>query len=237
MSSIYCPSIDVSGACILAGASNLECDFLLDCTMTFENSALLTESPAQYEIHATLLIEETIASDDRLVLKTLGTPEGSGGDPTVTIYMEGATATRLEVRSTPSALDERYVRKDGGNAEFADRYGFVDRGNRAAYDWTVGDFITDLVFRDLDCSGIVPAGAKAILFKVSVMDDVVSSLFQIKNKDHANAHNSSAIWTQIANVQIQKEWVCSCDANRFVQYRGTISTFLNIDLLVKGWFF
>ncbi len=81
--------------------------------MTFEDSALLTTSSAQYEIHATFAAEETIASDDRLVLKTYGTPEGAGADPTVTIAMEGTTATRLEVRSDPSALDERYLRLDG----------------------------------------------------------------------------------------------------------------------------
>ena len=83
--------------------------------MTFEDSALLTTSSAQYEIHGTSVTEETIASDDRFVLKTLATPNGAGGDPTVTIAMEGTTASRLEVRSDPSALDERYLRLDGVN--------------------------------------------------------------------------------------------------------------------------
>ncbi len=83
--------------------------------ITLEDSAQLTTSSAQYEVHGTLAAEEMIASDDRLVLKTYGTPEGAGANPTVTIAMEGTTASRLEVQSDPSALDERYLRLDGAN--------------------------------------------------------------------------------------------------------------------------
>ena len=258
--------------------------------MTFENSALLTTSPAQYEIHATLLVEETIASDDRLVLKTLGTPEGAGADPTVTIYMEGATATRLEVRSTPTALDERYLRLDSANPMTADLQmdgnniddigvlflkeqaaadgdvagsgqiwvktatpnelwftddagsdfqigrGFVDRGDPAAADWTQATLTLDGGWHELDLSGIVPVGAKAVLIRAWLKDNLTGQEMFLSYPAIPNGWNLSVLTTRVANIFTNQDSIVAMDGDRKIQYLITAGTD-TVLLIVGGWWF
>lgn len=80
---------------------------------TTENSPLLAGSNTEYNLHFTIDDDETLLSDDRLVVKFYGTPSGVGTDPTATLYLEGNNASRVEVRTTSDALDGRYAVKSG----------------------------------------------------------------------------------------------------------------------------
>lgn len=113
----------------------------------------------------------------------------------------------------------------------------VDRGDAAGSDWTVGDFTTDGTWRDLDCSSIVPAGAKFIHFRMVLRDDAVGSGFRLRKKGNSNAVNVFMQYTQVANVYITINEKVPCDSSRFVQYMGDNLTFDTINLTVIGWEF
>ena len=82
--------------------------------ITSEESAVLTNTNTHYAIHGSLTTDQTILSDDRLVFKVYGNQDtGAGGDATATIYMEGTTATRIDVQTHFLAFDDRYVQVAG----------------------------------------------------------------------------------------------------------------------------
>ncbi len=82
--------------------------------ITSEESILLTNTNTHYEIHGSLTTDQTILSDDRLVFKVYGNQDtGAGGDATATLYMEGTTATRIDVLTHFLAFDDRYVQVTG----------------------------------------------------------------------------------------------------------------------------
>lgn len=80
---------------------------------TSEDSPELTGSNAGYDLHFSLAQEEALLTTDRLVVKFYGTKVGGATDPTATLYLEGDNASRVEVRTTASALDGRYAVKQG----------------------------------------------------------------------------------------------------------------------------
>jgi hypothetical protein len=80
---------------------------------TTENSEILTGSSLGYSLHFTLSPDEILLITDRIVVKAYGTPSGVGTDPTVTLYLEGTNASRVTVRTTSDALDNRYLVKSG----------------------------------------------------------------------------------------------------------------------------
>lgn len=111
----------------------------------------------------------------------------------------------------------------------------VDRGDPSAFDWSLLDLTIDGNWHDLDCSGIVPEGAKFIWFRLYLIDDVTGSWFQMRKKGNSNVYNTLTVLTQAANIPIEAQGFVACDENRMVQYRATNTTFTMIYLLVRGW--
>lgn len=130
--------------------------------------------------------------------------------------------------------------QDGGGDEIDcvglnGRVNYVDRGDPAAYDWTKTDLITDGTWRDLDCSAIVPASAKAIHFLVFIYDDAANTLFQMREKGNQNVLNKDVLVVQVSNVSNGASFFVTCDQNRVVQYNASNQTWTTISILVRGW--
>lgn len=114
---------------------------------------------------------------------------------------------------------------------------FVPRNSdAAAFDYTVGAFTTDGTYRDKDLSAIVPAGAIAVLLRVQIQDDAVASTFGFRRNGNANGYDGAYLYTQVANVLIEREMTVPCDANRVVEYWGSNLAFSSINVLVMGWY-
>jgi hypothetical protein len=113
----------------------------------------------------------------------------------------------------------------------------VDRGDPAAWDKQVGDFVTDGTWNDLDLSSVVPAdGAeRLVLLHVELEDDAAGSAFSVREKGNANALNVTSVATQVANVLTTADLWVLADASRVVQYMGSNVAFTKIDVCVRGW--
>lgn len=126
--------------------------------ITSEESNVLTNSSTAYEIHGILATDQTILSDDRLVLKIYGNQDSAeGADATATFYMEGTTGTRITTQLHFSAFDNRYLFLDGSNANTPLNIGsqnFTTTGNA-----TANEFIG---------KGIAPIGVGFPYFKSAV---------------------------------------------------------------------
>lgn len=156
---------------------------------------------------------------------------GAGGGQLLAALTAGES-DQLELigTTTISAAQWGYL----GGASGIDHY--VDRGDPAAYDFTLGSFTTDGTWRDLDLSAIVPAGATTVHVKVIIQDDAAASNFELRKNGNSNTFNTSGMATQVANTQMTAEFTVSCDVDRIIEYRATNLTWVGgIYFVVRGW--
>ncbi len=115
--------------------------------------------------------------------------------------------------------------------------GFVDRGDSSAVDWTQATLTTDGNWYDLDLSSIVPVHAKSVLMYVRVKDGSINQSIQFRKNGNSNSINRSVVMTQTVDQGIPVDVVCPIDTDRKIEYKTTNTTFTNIDIVVKGWWF
>jgi len=140
---------------------------------------------------------------------------------------------------SPSA--HKASHQDGGSDEIdaaglSGRINYVDRGDPAGWDFRVGDFTTDQVWRDLDLSGIVPAGARAVNCSLSIQDNLTAKSVILRKNGNTSAYNTLTARTQVSNIINDQVGVVACDQNRKVEYWASLTTWTSIDLIVLGWF-
>ena len=132
--------------------------------------------------------------------------------------------------------------------KYHDDHVFVDAGDSSNFDFTLAGtgtlqplatnpLTTDMTWRDLDLSALVPAGAKAVMISAVIQDGLVNQRLHFRNKDNANVYNSSRTRTQAANVINDVTLLCGIDSDRVMQFRAenTVWTALNINIM--GWIF
>lgn len=113
---------------------------------------------------------------------------------------------------------------------------YVNRGDVADYDWTLGDFTTDGTMRDLDLSAIIPAGTILVTLALSAKDNAGNKYLQFRTNGYANLRNMEARTTPGANIQHSSTLYLAPDANGVIEYRIQSATWTTINLLVLGWF-
>ena len=80
-----------------------------------------TTTETEYEAHAQLLEDFSLNESDRIVMKLFANLSGSGGNPTLTTYIQGDTLARAEFGAlgvnflTTQTAEKTYYRLDGGN--------------------------------------------------------------------------------------------------------------------------
>lgn len=112
---------------------------------------------------------------------------------------------------------------------------YIDRGDPASWDFDEGDLTLDNTWRDLDLSGIVPAGAVAVNLHVSLKDDAVSSILYLRRKGVTLPYSGIKLWTIVANVLFGGDFVCACDASRKIQYIGDPADMTTVRIQINGW--
>lgn len=112
---------------------------------------------------------------------------------------------------------------------------YVDRGDPASLDWDKNDLTLDGSYIDLDCSGIVPPGAKFIAFRVYLINTANSQGFILKKNGNSNGYNIRSFYTTAANSPYEGFAIIPCDDGRVVEYLGQASTWTNCDIVIMGW--
>lgn len=113
---------------------------------------------------------------------------------------------------------------------------YVDRGDPATVDFSVGDFITDESWHDLDLSAIVPAGAPTVFMALEVEDGQAENYIKFRKKGNTNSENVQEIRTQVAGIRNTMTGLVSLDTDRKLEYMTTATTWTRINLTVRGWF-
>lgn len=130
--------------------------------------------------------------------------------------------------------------QDAVNKEYCDDnsggMNYVDRGDPSEFDFTLGDFITDGNWHELDLSSIVPEGTKAVHFRITIQSVNIANYFVFRKKGNINERNKLAVRTQVATVPSDGDGIVSCSVDRKIEYKSTNTTFQALILNVSGWF-
>lgn len=126
----------------------------------------------------------------------------------------------------------------GSYATVKDRLDYMqpaynDRGDPAARDFTA--FTTDGNWYDLDLSSIVPVGTKAVNCICVIGDNLVNQIFTFRKKGNSNDIAVATCRTQIANQNIDFNFVVACDTDRVIQYRASNTAWTTNLLTIIGW--
>lgn len=153
------------------------------------------------------------------------------------LYAARYNELKKELRA---ALIELGTLPKGGYADVKTRLddlagGFTDRGDPGVKDFGIGDFTTNDAWHDLDLSGIVPAGAKAVALSVLIKDNAINSTFLLRKNGNTGGVNVSKMRTQVANLFHDGDCIVALDSNRIIEYYATSTVWTGIDITVKGW--
>ncbi len=222
--------------------------------VTSEVSPELTDTQVIYNIHGALGADVEIAADARLILDVYANVGAGSQDSVITLYMEGTAdsywntkvdggiwqthSDKLDDLATTSATGAELTElTDGSETTLHEHLAYVDRGDPAAADWVIGALTADGTYRDLDCSGVVPAGAIGIDFYVFIMDDVVSRQLTLRKKGNTNEFNTLVVLNQAAGVYGFGNGTVPCNAGRVVEYKLTNAVITDVGIVITGWHF
>jgi len=110
----------------------------------------------------------------------------------------------------------------------------VDRGDPGSADFTVGDFTCDAAWHDLDLSGIVPAGAMAVLINVVTDTSDANQQILFRKKGKTGWRSAQKVYCLSYYLKDSKDCLVFCDADRKIQYLSNLNWTL-LDFTVCGW--
>ncbi len=168
---------------------------------TTEASSIILSADTPFSIHVSIP-EQTILIDDRIVVKLFGNQEGSGTDPTISVYVEGDKLTRLRV---PVSI---------GDIGAATPVVWRDP---AAFDFDKGDLIDNTNWNDLDLSGIIGAGYENVIINARLKDNAANSRFSVRNNGNINAIGRSRAYILVANQTQEQLFFAGLDSGRIVE--------------------
>lgn len=111
---------------------------------------------------------------------------------------------------------------------------YIDRGDPAAQDFSIADFILGDGWHELDLSVIVPAGAKAVLLRQSFSTSTAQEAAMLRTAGNVNMFNTSFHLTQMASDVIGDDVTVALSDDRKIEYRLSVNT-TSFYLTVRGW--
>lgn len=115
--------------------------------------------------------------------------------------------------------------------------GFVDRGDPAVYDYAKEDLTIDGAWHDLNLSGIVPVGAKAVFILGHLQGNDIDWHIMFRKKGNVNEVNHGGMETIRANVERHRSSIVALDADRKIQYKVDNENWDTLDLAVRAWWY
>lgn len=130
--------------------------------------------------------------------------------------------------------------QDGGGDEIdcaglVGRVNYVDRGDPGVIDYDINDFTIDGGYHDLDCSAVVPEGAKAIHIVAFLQATTVGQSLRLRKNGNIYPRNVAFCFTQVANKNISMDVFVACDDDQIIEYALAIATWNSLSMTIRGW--
>ena len=114
---------------------------------------------------------------------------------------------------------------------------FVDRGDPATVDFGLGDFTADDTWHELDLSGIVDEGTKAIAFCITCRNTNPQRRAMFKKKGNVNVGSLSILYSQNANIYFGINCTCPLSTDGKIEYNLNAGGWNCFDFRTLGWWF
>jgi hypothetical protein len=112
---------------------------------------------------------------------------------------------------------------------------YVDRGDVAAYDFTLSSFTIDSGWHDLDLSAICPTGTTLVLLRVWVKCNDAWKQVKFRTKGNANEINITVLKTLFGiDYWFYDVWVAPNTAG-IIQYWFETADYDSLGVFVRGW--
>lgn len=102
-------------------------------------------------------------------------------------------------------------------------------------DYTIGDFIKDFTWYELDLSGIIPEHAKAAHVHAKVRSNAIGDVLYLRQTGSGLSIATCTARPQVANVYIAMHAVVALDTNRKIDYRINNGAIIGGNMTIKGW--
>ena len=113
---------------------------------------------------------------------------------------------------------------------------YITRGDPDAWDYNIGDFRIEQTWRELNLSGLVPAGAKAVHVRVGLKNNIINETFSLKKFGQTNSYVGVTGRPLIGTLLYEYDWIVAISEDRKLEYRITDNgTWTQINFCVKGW--
>lgn len=113
---------------------------------------------------------------------------------------------------------------------------YIDRGDVAAVDFPVTDFVTDGNWHDLDLSAKIGKGVKLVRFYFFAFSEMGIVILELKQGGNANDFNIDALQAPEQGVPLRGSVTASTNAAGIVQYKLPDITYIYLFANIQGYF-
>jgi hypothetical protein len=113
---------------------------------------------------------------------------------------------------------------------------FINRGDPNTWDATQETLTVDDDWHEWDLSSIVPAGAVAVLIRITICCPNQNAAVQFRKKGNVNLLNVAQILQQVEDVYYNTDVICPVDTGRKLEYYISSVVWSAITVCIKGWF-
>lgn len=112
---------------------------------------------------------------------------------------------------------------------------YIDRGTFLPNDFTQADLIQDGTWRELDFSGIVPAGATCMNLHFSALDAAVGRILYTRPAGDTTSIGTCTFRNQVANVAVGGFIPMGISTDRKIEYKCIAPGYAIITIKIRGW--
>jgi homoserine acetyltransferase len=113
---------------------------------------------------------------------------------------------------------------------------FFAKPDQQSYDFTLSDFTRDYQYHDLDLSGIIPAGTKAVLLWGAFKSDTADCEGSFAQSGHTGEYLKSIRFEPVANIGCNIDCLMPVNTDRKIRYRFSNVNYLYINLNIVAYF-
>lgn len=167
-----------------------------------------------------------------------------GGETTLHSHVPGGGADYDDISGNDAATDvtgaELEELTDASQTTLHSHAGggetFVHRATPSADDWTKDTITCDNTWRELDMSGVVPAGAagKRVRLQVLYKQNTVGRHFAVRKIGETYFRSVDRVNILVANEDHWQMVEAICDANRKIEFQCSVSP-TTLGIIVTGW--
>lgn len=154
------------------------------------------------------------------------------------LYFDGVKIETAASTGTLHASDH----EDGGVDEIdatglVGKVNYVDRGDPSSADFTSATLVADGVWRDLDLSGIAPAGTIAVELNFTITPTSLPGNLAIRKKGVTGQKNLFVLRGLVATLTHEARFFIQVDSSRYAQYQASAQGggWTTLNITVCGW--